>query len=154
MGRKKQKTGEVSALSKASSPQPPRTEKTIGANSRTIAAMGIGGAVLGFLSGLNQWPAIPAELASPEASAAWLGAVLGQPRLDVTSAVQGGFLGMAVGLGTASSFNFGLGRMLKTWVLAGGGLMVGALTLKTAMAAAGGWILGWLMAQAGSSSSN
>ncbi|MBT9587895.1 hypothetical protein IV102_31460 [bacterium] len=150
MGRKKSRTS-VEVKTPGSAPgkkgaNAQAGDKKVGASPKIILSMGLGGAFLGFLSGLNQWPQLPAELTSMEASAAWLGAVLGVQHLDWNSAAQGGFLGLAVGLGFASSFNFGLRKMMMTWLLAGGGLLAGALTIKTATAAAGGWILGWMLA--------
>jgi hypothetical protein len=151
MGRKKNRTGlesktPGSAPAQKGGAAQAGDKKAGGASPRTVLSMGLGGGFLGFLSGLNQWPQLPAELNSVEASAAWLGAVLGVQHLDWNSAAQGGFLGLAVGLGFATSFNFGLRKMMMTWLLAGGGLLAGALLIKTATAAAGGWILGWMMA--------
>lgn len=155
MGRKKNRANRQAEAAQSAAPATAKAAasgngngKKVGAGPKTIAAMGIGGAFLGFLSGLNQWPAQPPELLTPEAGAVWLGAMLGLQHLDWNAAFQGGFLGLAVGLGFSTSFNFSIEKMLRTWVLAGGGLLAGALLLKTATAAAGGWILGWLLASA------
>ena len=119
-----------------------------GASPKTILAMGVAGAFLGFLSGLNKWPQLPPELISPAASAAWLGAVLGVQHLDPNAAFQGAFLGLVVGLGVARSFNFDLRKMLLAWLLAGAGLIAGVMVVHTSTGAAGGWILGWMLALA------
>ena len=151
MGRKKIKSSGVEIIppkaggsKKGSSPA--NSEKKVGASPQIIFAMGCAGAVLGFLSGLNLWPPIPAALASPIASAGWLAAILGQQHLDYITAAQGLFLGLAVGLGIPSSFNFPVRKMILTWLLAGGGLLAGALLFKSPMAAAAGWLLGLAMA--------
>lgn len=153
MGRKKNREKAQQGAGPATKSTPAAAQangngKKIGASPKVIVAMGIAGAFLGFLSGINQWPPQPANLLTPEAGAAWLGGILGLQHLDWNAAFQGGFLGLAVGLGCSSSFNFSIEKMLRTWVLAGGGLLAGALLLKTATAAAGGWILGWLLASA------
>ena len=51
-------------------------EKKIGASPQIIFAMGMAGAVLGFLSGLNLWPPIPQNLSSLIASSGLLAGVL------------------------------------------------------------------------------
>ena len=152
MGRKKNRTSAEAALPKkaGSSAKTSATEvpKKVGASLKIIVAMAIGGTFLGFLSGLNQWPQLPAALDSLEASAPWLGAVLGVQHLDWNSAFQEGLLGLVIGLGVPTSFNFPLRKMLLTWTLAGGGMLAAALTIKTATAAAGGWVLGWMLSMA------
>lgn len=112
----------------------------------TVISMGLGGAFLGLLSGLNQWPRPPVSMATPATGASWMGYVLGVQGLDYNAAAQGALLGLLVGAGCAVSFFFRERKMLACWVLAGTGLLVGALTLKTATAAAGGWLLGWMLA--------
>ena len=123
-------------------------EKKIGASPQIIFAMGMAGAALGFLSGLNLWPPIPENLSSLIASSGWLAGVLGQQHLDYQHASQGLFLGLSVGLGSAYSFNLPMRKMVMTWMLAGGGLLAGALLAKTAVAAAAGWVAGLVVAQA------
>ena len=149
MGRKKSKSPVAEVISpKGSKKSSPSTsaEKKVGASPQIIFAMGVAGAVLGFLSGLNLWPPLPAALASPIASSGWLAAILGQQHLDYATAAQGLFLGLSVGLGAASSFNFPMRKMILTWLLAGGGLVAGALVFKSALAAAAGWLAGLAMA--------
>jgi len=150
MGRKKNKTPVAEVIpakgSKKSSSSA-SSEKKVGASPQIIFAMGVAGAVLGFLSGLNLWPPVPAALASRIASSGWLAAILGQQHLDYASAAQGLFLGLSVGLGISSSFNFPMRKMILTWLLAGGGLLAGALVFKSALAAAVGWLAGLAMAR-------
>ena len=138
MARKKKTTNieaqPKSTVAKKSDPPAPIDDKKGGASSKTILAMGLAGAFLGFLSGLNQWPHLPVELNTPAASAAWLGAVLGVQHLDFNSAFQGGFLGLTVGLGFASSFNFTLRKMLLAWLLASYGRQAWRALLPTALA--------------------
>ena len=123
-------------------------EKKVGATPQIIFAMGVAGAVLGFLSGLNLWPPVPANLSSLIANSGWLAGVLGQQHLDYAHAAEGLFLGLSVGLGSAYSFNLPMRKMVMTWLLAGGGLLAGALLLKSAPAAAAGWVAGLIVAQA------
>lgn len=149
MGRKKSKTPVAEVISPKGSKKgssDANAEKKVGASPQIVFAMGVAGAVLGFLSGLNLWPPLPAALSSPLASSGWLAAILGQQHLDYTSAAQGLFLGLSVGLGSASSFNFPMRKMILTWLLAGGGLLAGALLFKSALAAAAGWLAGLAMA--------
>ena len=124
------------------------SEKTVGASPQIIFAMGVAGAVLGFLSGLNLWPPIPQNLSSLIANSGWLAAVLGQQHLDYNHALEGLFLGLSIGLGSAYSFNLPMRRMVMTWLLAGGGLVAGAMLAKTAFAAAAGWLVGMIVAKA------
>lgn len=112
----------------------------------TIWGMGLGGGFLGMLSGLNQWPRPPVAMTTQASGASWMGYVLGVQGLDYNAAAQGALLGLLVGAGFAVSFFFRERKMLATWLLAGTGLVVAALTLKTATAAAGGWLLGWMLA--------
>lgn len=104
--------------------------------------------MLGFLSGINQWPAHPVEITNAVPDAAWLGGILGMPLLNYPAASQGAFLGVVVGLGFALSFAFGERKMLSTWVVALSGLFLGAMVLKTLTAAAGGWLLGLMLGMA------
>ncbi|MBS2038704.1 hypothetical protein JST97_27230 [bacterium] len=152
MGRKKNRTGGEAPVARVVSgksgvPAASNAEKTVGASNPIIFAMGCAGAVLGFLSGLNHWPSVPAELNTAIASTGWLGAVLGQQHLDYQTAGQGLFLGLSVGLGTSFSFNLPMRKMVMTWILAGGGLLAGALLAKSAFAAAAGWVGGLVLAQ-------
>lgn len=112
----------------------------------TVLGMASSGALLGFLSGLNQWPATPAEIVSPVSDAAWLGGTLGMHLLNYAAASQGAFLGLVVGLGFALSFAFRERKMLSTWTVALSGLFLGTMVLKTMTAAAGGWLLGLMLA--------
>ncbi|MFN8606070.1 MAG: hypothetical protein U0931_00970 [Vulcanimicrobiota bacterium] len=151
MGRKKERKSEAPVArvvpTKSGAPAASSAEKTVGASPPIIFAMSCAGAVLGFLSGLNLWPPAPTELNSLIASSGWLGAVLGQPHLDYQTAGQGLFLGLSIGLGTSFSFNLPMRKMVMCWVLAGGGLLAGALLGKTAVAAAAGWVGGLVLAQ-------
>lgn len=121
--------------------------KPVGASPQIILSMGLAGGALGFLSGLNLWPPIPQNLSSLIANSGWLAGVLGQQHLDYTHAVQGLILGLMVGLGSAYSFNLSMRKMIMTWVLAGGGLLAGALLAKSVVAAAAGWVVGLAVAQ-------
>jgi hypothetical protein len=121
-------------------------EKKVTAGPGTIWGMALGGGFLGMLSGLNQWPRPPVALTTQASGASWMGYVLGVQGLDYTAAAQGALLGLLVGAGFAVSFFFRERKMLACWLLAGTGLIVAALTLKTATAAAGGWLLGWMLA--------
>ncbi|MBX3168131.1 MAG: hypothetical protein KF760_12005 [Candidatus Eremiobacteraeota bacterium] len=154
MGRKKksgseQPTARVAPGKKGAPPSASQSaEKKVGASPQIILAMGVAGALLGFLSGLNLWPPIPQNLNSLIASSGWLAGVLGQQHLDYHHAVEGLFLGLSVGLGSAYSFNLPMRKMVMTWLLAGGGLLAGALIIKSAPAAALGWVIGLVAAQA------
>lgn len=152
MGRKKNRTGGDAPVARvvpgnSGVPAASGAKQNVGASPAIILAMGCAGAVLGFLSGLNIWPPVPAELNSVIASSGWLGAVLGQQHLDYNTAAQGLLLGLSIGLGTSFSFNLPMRKMVMTWVLAGGGLLAGALLAKTAVAAAAGWVGGLVLAQ-------
>lgn len=151
MGRKKNRNSGETPVARVvpskGSASPAAAEKKVGASPPIIFAMGCAGAVLGFLSGLNLWPPVPQGLSSMIAHSGWLGAVLGQQHLDYTSASMGLFLGLSVGLGTSFSFNLPMRKMVMTWILAGGGLVAGAVLHKTAGAAAAGWVVGWFAAQ-------
>lgn len=144
-----QPTAKVAPAKKGSPPAASQgTEKKVGASPQIIFAMGMAGAALGFLSGLNLWPAVPENLTSLIANSSWLAGILGQQHLDYLHAGQGLFLGLSVGLGSAFSFNLPMRKMVMTWMLAGGGLLAGALLLKSAAAAAVGWVIGLVAAQA------
>lgn len=117
----------------------------------TALAMALGGAFLGFLAGLNQWPVMPAANKAVAPGLAWLGGVLGVQRVqnfDINSAVQGGCLGLVVGLGLALSFAYSERKMLNTWVLSACGLFVATSIFHNPVAAAGGWVLGWMLGMA------
>jgi len=129
------------------SPLAERLKKS-GVTRFTLLGMSWGGAFLGILSGLNQWPQQPVELTTPAAGAAWMGAILGLQRLDWNAASQGGFLGLVVGLGFALSFAMPERKMLNIWLLGGCGLFVGGTLFHTATGMAGGWILGFMLALA------
>jgi hypothetical protein len=141
MAKKKTRPAEVVKTSTAS--------KTGGSNvipgKRTQLAMAWAGAAMGYLAGLNHWPARPAELDNLASQAAWFGGVLGITQLDRGTATQGGFLGMVVGMGLALSFLMSERKMLLTWVLAGLGMAAGAFLGHNPAAAGGGWVLGWLI---------
>ena len=155
MGKKNKATGSGQPTAKvapAKKGAPPAAsqaaEKKVGASPQIIFAMGVAGAVLGFLSGLNLWPPVPENLTSLIANSGWLAGVIGQQHLDYMHAIEGLFLGLSIGLGSAYSFNLPMRKMVMTWMLAGGGLLAGALLVKTAAAAAAGWVIGLVAAQA------
>lgn len=150
MSKKKQTTrSPYEKKAMGASPTPAKApERKGGPHRLTIFGLALVGTALGFLSGVNQWPAQPAELTSSAAETAWFGAVLGFRHLDLQGASQGGLLGLVVSVGLGLSFAMNERRMLNTWSLALMGLLAGSLLLKTATAAAGGWCLGWLLASA------
>ncbi len=155
MATKKKRASEqpIAKVAPSKKGSPPSASQSVekkvgGASPPIILAMGVAGAVLGFLSGLNLWPPMPPALSSLVASSGWLGGVLGQQHLDYPHALEGLFLGLSVGLGSAYSFNLPMRTMIMTWLLAGGGLLAGALVLKSVPAAAAGWVIGLIVAKA------
>ena len=142
MSKKKSRPAELKSAPPSASQS---KSKSVLPGRRTQLAMAWGGAALGYLAGLNHWPERPPEVDTLAAQAAWFGGVLGITQLDRSTATQGGFLGMAVGMGLALSFLMPERKMLATWVLAGLGLAAGAMLGHNAAAAGGGWVLGWMI---------
>lgn len=133
----------------ATSPTTPTTpSKQVQPQPYHVVALALIGAALGILSGLNGWPDAPATMVAPEARAHWLAFMLGGQNYDTASAAAGGLLGAVVGAGFAASFFFPERKMVTFWVCAGVGLIGGGLAMHTMTGAAGGWILGWLLAMA------
>lgn len=158
MGRKKKSQSKSSdpvvpssrvpgSPSREEQPSLPERMKKAGLTRFALLGMGWGGAFLGILSGLNQWPEQPAEMSSQAAGAAWMGAILGLQRLDWNTASQTGFLGLVVGLGFALSFMLPERKMLLTWLVATSGMFVGYSLLTNPVGAAGGWVFGWMVSQ-------
>lgn len=142
---KKKKTATTAAAT-PSSGAATNSPKSVKAGPPTIAGMALIGAILGCLSGLNQWPQPPAALSGDIASAAWMGYLLGVQTFDSAAAIAGAVLGLLVGAGFALSFLFGERRMLACWLLGGAGLAVGAVAFKSTSLAAVLWVVGWSLA--------
>ena len=113
---------------------------------QAMAGFAISFSLMGLLAGLNHWIETPTTVTGGYALSVWLGAALGDLRLDWVRAMLTGGMGLIVGVTLGSTFGLRSPKMFAAWVMGGLALAIGLVSTHNPAVGALGWLLGVTLA--------